>query len=91
MEKKVINDAAVYIVSLAKVTNVTKNGQKKEKERQQVWPENALTLNVIDFPAASDLSALVELSNGRFITINGVSQEVQLSDAACRARTRLAL
>ncbi|MEZ9531724.1 nodulation protein NfeD, partial [Vibrio sp. 10N.286.51.F4] len=38
-------------------------------------------LNVIDF-IASDLQQLVELSNGRTVTINGVSQEVQLSGVA---------
>jgi membrane-bound serine protease (ClpP class) len=43
--------------------------------------DNALKLNVIDF-IASDLQQLVELSNGRTIIINGVSQEVQLSDVA---------
>ena len=43
--------------------------------------DNALKLNVID-SIASDLQQLVELSNGRTIIINGVSQEVQLSDVA---------
>ncbi|PME28915.1 serine protease [Vibrio sp. 10N.286.55.E10] len=82
MEKKVINDAAAYIVSLAKLHNRNEEwAEKAVREAASLDSENALTLNVIDF-IASDLQQLVELSNGRIITINGVSQEVQLSDVA---------
>ncbi|MFA0157239.1 nodulation protein NfeD [Vibrio sp. 10N.261.46.A3] len=82
MEKKVINDAAAYIVSLAKLHNRNEEwAEKAVREAASLDSENALTLNVIDF-IASDLQQLVELSNGRVITINGVSQEVQLSDVA---------
>ncbi|TKF58433.1 nodulation protein NfeD [Vibrio lentus] len=82
MEKKVINDAAAYIVSLAKLHKRNEEwAEKAVREAASLDSENALTLNVIDF-IASDLQQLVELSNGRFITINGVSQEVQLSDVA---------
>ncbi|MFS1949770.1 NfeD family protein [Vibrio lentus] len=82
MEKKVINDAAAYIVSLAKLHKRNEEwAEKAVREAASLDSENALTLNVIDF-IASDLQQLVELSNGRVITINGVSQEVQLSDVA---------
>ncbi|MEZ8036496.1 NfeD family protein [Vibrio crassostreae] len=82
MEKKVINDAAAYIVSLAKLHKRNEEwAEKAVREAASLDSENALSLNVIDF-IASDLQQLVELSNGRIITINGVSQEVQLSDVA---------
>ena len=80
MEKKVINDAAAYIVSLAKLHNRNEEwAEKAVREAASLDSENALTLNVIDF-IASDLQQLVELSNGRIVTINGVSQEVQLNE-----------
>ncbi|PTO75954.1 NfeD family protein [Vibrio splendidus] len=80
MEKKVINDAAAYIVSLAKLHNRNEQwAEKAVREAASLDSENALTLNVIDF-IASDLQQLVELSNGRIVTINGVSQEVQLNE-----------
>ena len=82
MEKKVINDASAYIVSLAKLHNRNEEwAEKAVREAASLDSENALELNVIDF-IASDLQQLVEMSNGRTITINGVSQEVQLSDVA---------
>ncbi|MCK8081968.1 nodulation protein NfeD [Vibrio sp. 1CM24A] len=82
IEKKVINDAAAYIVSLAKLHNRNEEwAEKAVREAASLDSENALTLNVIDF-IASDLQQLVELSNGRTITINGINQEVQLSDVA---------
>ncbi|PTQ05104.1 NfeD family protein [Vibrio sp. ZF 223] len=82
MEKKVINDAAAYIVSLAKLHKRNEEwAEKAVREAASLDSENALSLNVIDF-IASDLQQLVELINGRIITINGVSQEVQLSDVA---------
>ncbi|WP_286293129.1 NfeD family protein [Vibrio apostichopi] len=82
MEKKVINDAAAYIVSLAKLHNRNEEwAEKAVREAASLDSDNALTLNVIDF-IASDLQQLVELSNGRIITINGVSQEIQLSEVA---------
>ncbi|MEZ8383124.1 nodulation protein NfeD, partial [Vibrio splendidus] len=80
MEKKVINDAAAYIVSLAKLHNRNEEwAEKAVREAASLDSENALTLNVIDF-IASDLQQLVELSNGRTVTIKGVSQEVQLNE-----------
>ncbi|WP_439146780.1 NfeD family protein [Vibrio sp.] len=82
MEKKVINDAAAYIVSLAKLQNRNEEwAEKAVREAASLDSDNALTLNVIDF-IASDLQQLVELSNRRTITINGVSQEIQLSEVA---------
>lgn len=82
MEKKVINDASAYIVSLAKLHNRNEEwAEKAVREAASLDSENARELNVIDF-IASDLQQLVELSNGRNITINGVSQQVQLSDVA---------
>ncbi|WP_454442745.1 NfeD family protein [Vibrio bathopelagicus] len=82
MEKKVINDAAAYIVSLAKLHNRNEEwAEKAVREAASLDSDNALTLNVIDF-IASDLQQLVELSNGRAITINGISQEIQLNEVA---------
>ncbi|CAK1728892.1 NfeD family protein [Vibrio crassostreae] len=82
MEKKVINDAAAYIVSLAKLHKRNEEwAEKAVREAASLDSENALSLNVIDF-IASDLQQLVELSNGRTVIINGINQEVQLSDVA---------
>ncbi|WP_060982406.1 NfeD family protein [Vibrio splendidus] len=80
MEKKVINDAAAYIVSLAKLHKRNEEwAEKAVREAASLDSENALSLNVIDF-IASDLQRLVEMSNGRTITINGINQEVQLNE-----------
>ena len=82
MEKKVINDAAAYIVSLAKLHNRNEEwAEKAVREAASLDSENALALNVIDF-MASDLPQLIEMTNGRNVTINGVSQEIQLNDVA---------
>lgn len=82
MEKKVINDAAAYIVSLVKLHNRNEEwAEKAVREAASLDSENALALNVIDF-MASDLPQLIEMTNGRNVTINGVSQEIQLNDVA---------
>lgn len=82
MEKKVINDAAAYIVSLAKLHNRNEEwAEKAVREAASLDSENALELNVIDF-IASDLLQLVEMTNGRTVIINGVNQEIQLSQVA---------
>lgn len=77
-----INDASAYIVSLAKLHNRNEEwAEKAVREAASLDSENALELNVIDF-IASDIQQLVEMSNGRTITINGVSQEVLLNEVA---------
>ena len=82
MEKKVINDAAAYIVSLAKLHNRNEEwAEKAVREAASLDSENALELNVIDF-IASDLKQLVEMTNGRTVIINGINQEIQLSQVA---------
>jgi membrane-bound serine protease (ClpP class) len=82
MEKKVINDAAAYIVSLAKLHNRNEEwAEKAVREAASLDSENALELNMIDF-IASDLQQLVEMTNGRTVIINGVNQEIQLSEVA---------
>ncbi|CAH6808661.1 putative membrane-bound ClpP-class protease associated with aq_911 [Vibrio chagasii] len=82
MEKKVINDAAAYIVSLAKLHNRNEEwAEKAVREAASLDSENALELNVIDF-IASDLQQLVEMSNGRTIMINGINQDIELNDVA---------
>ncbi|CAH6961222.1 putative membrane-bound ClpP-class protease associated with aq_911 [Vibrio chagasii] len=82
MEKKVINDAAAYIVSLAKLHNRNEEwAEKAVREAASLDSENALELNVIDF-VASDLQQLVEMSNGRTIMINGINQDIELNDVA---------
>ncbi|MDK9737446.1 nodulation protein NfeD [Vibrio sp. D404a] len=82
MEKKVINDAAAYIVSLAKLHNRNEEwAEKAVREAASLDSENALELNVIDF-IASDLQQLVEMTNGRTVIINGINQEIQLNQVA---------
>ncbi|MFM2598632.1 NfeD family protein [Vibrio fortis] len=82
MEKKVINDAAAYIVSLAKLHNRNEEwAEKAVREAASLDSENALELNVIDF-IASDLKQLVEMTNGRTVIINGVNQDIQLNQVA---------
>ena len=82
MEKKVINDAAAYIVGLAKLHNRNEEwAEKAVREAASLDSENALELNVIDF-IASDLQQLVEMSNGRTILINGINQDIELNDVA---------
>ncbi|MFZ3407369.1 NfeD family protein [Vibrio chagasii] len=82
MEKKVINDAAAYIVSLAKLHNRNEEwAETAVREAASLDSENALELNVIDF-VASDLQQLVEMSNGRTIMINGINQDIELNDVA---------
>ncbi|KDN30296.1 serine protease [Vibrio fortis] len=82
MEKKVINDAAAYIVSLAKLHNRNEEwAEKAVREAASLDSENALELNVIDF-IASDLPQLVEMTNGRTVIINGVNQDIQLNQVA---------
>lgn len=82
MEKKVINDASAYIVSLAKLHNRNEEwAEKAVREAASLDSENALEFNVIDF-IASDVQQLVEMSDGRTITINGVSQKILLNEVA---------
>ncbi|MBW3694763.1 nodulation protein NfeD [Vibrio sp. T187] len=82
MEKKVINDAAAYIVSLAKLHNRNQEwAEKAVREAASLDSEQALQLNVIDF-IARDLDQLVALSNGRSITINGVQSNIELQNVA---------
>ncbi|MCY9825562.1 NfeD family protein [Vibrio chagasii] len=82
MEKKVINDAAAYIVGLAKLHNRNEEwAEKAVREAVSLDSENALELNVIDF-IASDPQQLVEMSNGRTIMINGINQDIELNDVA---------
>ncbi|WP_394247227.1 nodulation protein NfeD [Vibrio profundi] len=82
MEKKVINDAAAYIVSLAKLHNRNQEwAEKAVREAASLDSEQALQLNVIDF-IARDLDQLVALSNGRSVTINGVKSTIELEDVA---------
>jgi len=80
MEKKVINDAAAYIVSLAKLHDRNQNwAEKAVREAASLDSEQAWELNVIDF-IARDLDQLVALSDGRNITMNGVSSVIELED-----------
>lgn len=82
MEKKIINDAAAYIVSLAKLHNRNQEwAEKAVREAASLDSEQALQLNVIDF-IARDLDQLVALSNGRSVTINGVKSTIELEDVA---------
>ncbi|CAH6982181.1 putative membrane-bound ClpP-class protease associated with aq_911 [Vibrio chagasii] len=82
MEKKAINDAAAYIVGLAKLHNRNEEwAEKAVREAASLDSENALELNVIDF-IASDLQQLVEMSNARTIMINGINQDIELNDVA---------
>lgn len=80
MEKKVINDAAAYIVSLAKLHGRNDVwAEKAVREAASLDSENALTENVIDF-LASNLDQVVEKTNGKTVVINGVEQEMSLAN-----------
>ncbi len=80
MEKKVINDAAAYIQSLAKLHG--RNAQWAEKAVRQAASldaEQALKQNVIDF-IANDINQVVKQSNNTMVKLNGVETPVELNN-----------
>lgn len=80
MEKKVINDAAAYIRSLAKLHG--RNAQWAEKAVRQAASldaEQALKQNVIDF-IANDINQVVKQSNNTMVKLNGVETPVELNN-----------
>ncbi|KJG24950.1 NfeD family protein [Photobacterium angustum] len=80
MENKVMNDAAAYIESLAKLHN--RNAEwavKAVTESASISAETALQKNVIDF-IAQDVAKVVEKSNGRMVKLNGVETPIELSN-----------
>lgn len=82
MEKKVINDATAYIQSLAKLHGRNETwAAKAVTEAASLDAESALNENVIDFIAAN-LDSLIEQSNGRSVTINGIESPVELTNVA---------
>ncbi|MEI8592809.1 NfeD family protein [Photobacterium sp. Hal280] len=82
MEKKVINDAAAYITSLAKLHGRNEVwAEKAVREAASLDAEGALKENVIDF-MATDLDDLVNQINGRTVLINGVQQTLSLENVA---------
>ncbi|WP_330959987.1 NfeD family protein [Photobacterium sp. 53610] len=82
MEKKVINDAAAYITSLAKLHGRNEVwAQKAVREAASLDAEEALKENVIDF-LATDLDDLIRQSDGRSVLINGIQQTLSLQNVA---------
>lgn len=82
MEKKVINDATAYIQGLAKLHGRNEEwAAKAVTEAASLDAESALAENVIDFIAA-DLDSLINQSNGRTTTINGLEAKIELANVA---------
>ncbi|MDO6545034.1 NfeD family protein [Photobacterium sanguinicancri] len=82
MEKKVMNDAAAYIQSLAKLHGRNELwAEKAVREAASLDAESALTQNVIDF-IAPNIDQLIAQANGRIVAVNGVDVELALSNVA---------
>ncbi|MGR5152560.1 NfeD family protein [Photobacterium swingsii] len=82
MEKKVMNDAAAYIQSLAKLHGRNEVwAEKAVREAASLDAESALAENVIDF-IAPNLDQLIAQANGRQVVVNGVQTEIALSNVA---------
>ncbi|MDX1302844.1 nodulation protein NfeD [Photobacterium sp.] len=80
MEKKVINDAAAYIQSLAKLHGRNDVwAAKAVREAASLDSESALRENVIDFLAAN-IEQLIAKSNGRTVSVNGLDKKIELSN-----------
>ncbi len=71
MERKIINDAAAYIVGLAKLRNRNQQwAERAVREAASLTAEKALEENVIDL-VATDLNDLLKQLNGREINVRG--------------------
>ncbi|KDM89926.1 NfeD family protein [Photobacterium galatheae] len=82
MEKKVINDAAAYIISLAKLHGRNEVwAERAVREAASLDAEEAFKENVIDL-LATDLDDLIRQSDGRTVLINGIQQAIQLQNVA---------
>ncbi|WP_299013345.1 nodulation protein NfeD [uncultured Photobacterium sp.] len=82
MQKKVINDATAYIQGLAKLHGRNEEwAAKAVTEAASLDAESALEKNVIDFISA-DLDSLINQSNGRTTTINGLKAKIELVNVA---------
>ncbi|QUJ70358.1 nodulation protein NfeD (plasmid) [Photobacterium sp. GJ3] len=82
MEKKVINDAAAYIVSLAKLHGRNEVwAERAVREAASLDAEEASTENVIDF-LATDIDDLIRQADGRTVLINGLEQTLTLQNVA---------
>ncbi|MGF1692253.1 NfeD family protein [Photobacterium kagoshimensis] len=82
MEKKVMNDAAAYIQSLAKLHGRNEVwAEKAVTEAASLDAESALAKNVIDF-IAPNLDQLIAKANGRTVIVNGVQSDIALSNVA---------
>ncbi|OAN13080.1 serine protease [Photobacterium jeanii] len=82
MEKKVMNDAAAYIQSLAKLHGRNEVwAERAVREAASLDAESALKENVIDYIAPT-LDDLIEQANGRTVKINGVETTLDFADVA---------
>ena len=86
MEKKVINDAKAYIKGLAKLHG--RNAEWAEKavsEAASLDSTEALTLNVIDYIAASP-EELVNLANGKSVSLHNTKMVLTLDNPVFQQR-----
>ncbi|WP_318463043.1 NfeD family protein [Photobacterium leiognathi] len=82
MESKVINDAAAYIESLAKLHNRNPEWAiKAVREAASIDAQTALKENVIDF-IAQNREQVIEKANGRMVKLNGVETPIELTNVS---------
>ncbi|PLW68256.1 serine protease [Pseudohalioglobus lutimaris] len=82
MEKKVVNDAVAYIQSLAQLRGRNAEwAERAVREGASLSAEDALELGVVDLLAES-ADDLLELADGRQVSVNGVEQTVNSAELA---------
>lgn len=80
LERKMVNDAAAYIRSLAKRHGRNSEwAEKAVREAVSLSADEALELKVIDI-VASDLQDLLQQIDGRQLTVNNKERTLQTSD-----------
>ncbi|WP_212785994.1 NfeD family protein [Ferrigenium kumadai] len=82
MEKKVMQDAAAYLRSLAQLRHRNAEwAEKAVREAASLSAEDALRLKVVDFVAA-DLPDLLRKANGRNVSLAGSEHRLALDGSA---------
>lgn len=82
MEKKVMQDAAAYLRSLAQLRHRNAEwAEKAVREAASLPAEDALKLKVVDF-IAGDLPDLLRLANGRNVSVAGIEHRLNLDGSA---------
>ncbi len=80
MTKKVVNDSAAYIRSLADLRGRNADwAERAVREADSITSEKALELGVIDF-IADDVGELLEKADGMVVKVNDVEIELETSD-----------